>query len=104
MTAVLVYVTAPDRDSARAMGRAMVEQRLAACANVIGGMTAIVRWNDAIEEATEAVLILKTTEERVATLTERLRGLHPYELPCIVALPINGGNPDFLAWIAAETD
>lgn len=86
------------------MGRIAVEERLAACANVIDSMTAIFRWNGAIEEAGEAVLILKTTEARVAALTDRLRGLHPYELPCIVALPIQGGNADFLAWIMAETN
>lgn len=104
MTALLVYVTTPDRASACLMGRIAVEERLAACANVIDGMTAIFRWNDAIEEAGEAVLILKTTQDRVAALTDRLRALHPYELPCIVALPIEGGNADFLAWIATETN
>lgn len=103
MAAVLVYVTAPDRDSARRMGRAAVEERLAACANIIDGMMSIFCWQGAIEEAAEAVLILKTVEGRVEALTRRLRALHPYDLPCVVALPIVGGNPDFLAWIATET-
>lgn len=104
MTAVLVYVTTPDRDCALLLGRTVVEERLAACANVIDGMTAIFRWNGAIDEAGEVVMILKTTEDRVTALTDRLRALHPYEVPCIVAVPITGGNPDFMAWIAAETN
>ncbi len=104
MAAVLVYVTTPDRDCARMLGRAVVESHLAACANVIDGMTAIFRWNGAIDEANEAVLILKTTQDHVAALTDSLRALHPYEMPCIVAVPITGGNPDFLAWVAAEAN
>lgn len=103
MTAVLVYVTTPDRDCALLLGRTVVEERLAACANILDGMTAIFRWNGTIDEAGEAVLILKTTQDRVAALTDRLRALHPYEVPSIVAVPITGGNPDFLAWIATET-
>ena len=103
MAAVLVYVTTPDRDCALLLGRTVVEEHLAACANVIDGMTAIFRWNGAIDEAGEAVMLLKTTEDRVNALTDRLRALHPYEVPCVVTVPITGGNPDFLAWIAAET-
>ena len=103
MPAVLVYVTTPDVESARTIGRSVVAEGLAACANILDGMTAIFRWRGAIEESSEAVLLLKTTQDRVDTLTSRLRDLHSYEVPCIVILPITGGNPDFLAWIASET-
>lgn len=103
MAAVLVYVTTPDRETALRLGRSAVEERLAACANILDSMTAIFRWQGAIDEATETVLILKTAEDRVAALTARLRALHSYETPCIVALPITDGNPDFLDWIITET-
>ncbi len=103
MTAVLVYVTTPDLESARIIGRNVVEEGLAACANILGGMTAIFRWQGAIEEASEAILLLKTTQDCIDRLTTRLRDLHSYEIPCIVVLPISGGNPDFLAWIGTET-
>lgn len=99
----LVYITAPDAAAARALGRTLIEERLAACANVLPGMTAIYRWQGAIEQADEAVLILKTAADRVAALTERVRALHPYRVPCVVTLPIEGGNAEFLAWITGET-
>jgi periplasmic divalent cation tolerance protein len=63
----------------------------------------VFRWEGAIEESREAVLLLKTTADRAEALIARLRELHDYEIPCIVTLPILGGNPDFLAWIASET-
>ncbi len=103
MTAVLVYCTAASLDDARRLGRSAVEERLAACANILDGMTAVFRWEGAIEESREAVLLLKTTADRAEALIARLRELHDYEIPCIVTLPILGGNPDFLAWIASET-
>jgi periplasmic divalent cation tolerance protein len=97
------YVTAGSRDEALAIGRALVEERLAACANVIEGMTSVYRWRDTIQEDREVVLIAKTRRELVDRLTARVRELHGYETPCVVALPLQGGNPAFLDWIAAET-
>lgn len=102
--AVFVYVTAADREAALALGRALVEERLAACANVIDGMESIYWWQGKLEQAREAVVILKTRAGLVAALTERVRALHDYDCPCVVALPIVGGNPDYLSWIAAETE
>jgi len=102
--AVFVYVTAVDRDAALALGRALVEERLAACANVIEGMESVYWWQGKLEEAREAVLILKTRAGLVGALTERVRALHAYDCPCVVALQIVGGNPDYLDWIAAETE
>jgi periplasmic divalent cation tolerance protein len=101
--AAFVYVTIGDRDSALRLGRELVEARLAACANVIDGMRSLYWWQGAIEEADEAVLILKTRRELVEALTEKVRALHDYDCPCVVALPVVGGNLDFLDWIAAET-
>jgi periplasmic divalent cation tolerance protein len=99
---MLVYVTAADSEEAARLGRTLVGERLAACANIVAGARSIYRWEGALAEETEALLILKTTEERLPALTERIKALHGYTLPCIVALPIAGGNPAYLDWIANE--
>ena len=103
MTAVMIYVTASGEEEARKIGRALVEQRLAACANVLPGVTSIYWWQGKVEEGPEASLILKTTADKVEALTARVRELHSYAMPCVVALPISGGNPDFFTWIETET-
>jgi periplasmic divalent cation tolerance protein len=100
----LVYMTAASRDEARKIGRALVEGRLAACANVIDGMESIYWWEGKLTEDREAVLIAKTRAELVPALTERVKQLHSYSVPCIVALPILAGNPAYLGWLAAETE
>jgi len=104
MSLCLLYVTAASRDEALVLGRALVEARLAACANVQDGMRSVYRWQGELREDAEAVLILKTRTDLAEAATARLRQLHSYECPCVVRLPIEGGNPDFLAWIAAETE
>jgi periplasmic divalent cation tolerance protein len=103
MAMTLVYVTASTREEALAIARSVVSERLAACANVIDGMTALYWWEGRIHEDPEAVLILKTRAELVGALTDRIRELHSYECPCVVSLPIAAGNPAFLAWIGAQT-
>jgi periplasmic divalent cation tolerance protein len=100
---MMAYVTAATRDEALKIGRTLVEERLAACANVIGGMTSIYRWQGAMQQDAEAVLILKTRAELLETLVERVKALHGYTLPCVVAWPIAAGNPPYLAWLADET-
>lgn len=101
--AVLVYVTTPDAETATRLAKAMVESRLAACANILGAMTSVYWWDGKVNSEGEVALILKTRESLVAELTQALCAAHPYDCPCVVALPIKDGNPDFLAWIAAET-
>jgi periplasmic divalent cation tolerance protein len=103
MAVSFCYVTAGSRDEALAIGRTVVQERLAACANVLDGMASIYWWQGALEEAGEAVLILKTRTELVERLTGRIRELHSYECPCVVALPIAAGSPHYLDWIARET-
>jgi periplasmic divalent cation tolerance protein len=76
---------------------------LAACANVLPGVTSVFRWQGEVQEDGETALILKTRSELVEPLTKRVKELHSYDCPCVVALPIAGGNPDFLQWIADET-
>jgi len=103
MAVSFCYVTAGSREEALAIGRTVVEERLAACANVLDGMSSIYWWQGALEEASEAVLILKTRAELLERLVARVRELHSYDCPCVVALPIDAGNPAYLEWIARET-
>jgi periplasmic divalent cation tolerance protein len=103
MAVMFVYATAGDRAEAIRIGRAAVEARLAACANVIDGMRSIYWWQGKVEEAKEAVLILKTTEDRVAALIAQVKALHSYDCPCIEALSVVDGHPAFLDWVAQET-
>lgn len=98
-----VYMTASSSEEAKKIGRALVEERLAACANVIDGMASVYWWQGELTEGREAVLIAKTRADLVPALTERVRALHSYTVPCVVALPILGGNPDYLVWLGEET-
>ena len=103
MAACLVYVTTSDVAEARAIGRAMVEAHLAACANILPTMLPIFRWDGEVQEGEESVLLLKTAEDRVPSLVAAVREAHSYDCPCVVAVPISGGNAEFLRWIETET-
>ncbi len=103
MSYCLAYMTAASAERAKAIGRVLVEERLAACVNVIPGMTAIYRWEGAVEEDGEAVLIAKTRDESFEVLTARVEALHDYDNPCVIRLDIAAGRQPFLDWIAAET-
>ena len=100
---LFVYVTTPTHAEAETLARAAVEERLAACANILPAMTSLYRWQGKIEEGREAVLILKTRAALFDALTARLKTLHPAECPCIVALPLVAGEAGFLRWIGDET-
>ncbi len=97
------WVTCASVEEALRIGREVVEARLAACANVLPGLTSIYHWQGRIESGSEAALILKTRAELVEALVARVKALHSYTVPCVVALPIGGGNPDYLGWLASET-
>lgn len=99
MSHVVVLVTGPSADEAERIGRALVEERLAACANLIPSISSAYWWKGKIEEATEALLVLKTRQDLVERLVARVRALHSYTVPEVIALPILGGNPDYLRWI-----
>ena len=101
--ASMIYITCGSRNEALKIARAVVEERLAACANIIDAMRSVYWWQGSVNEDDEVVLILKTTAERVEKLTERVKELHSYDLPCVVEIPLGGGNADYLDWIAAET-
>src|ERR1700691_2997389 len=103
MSVMLVYVTAASAEEAQRIARTVVEERLAACANIIDGMASIYWWEGRVQEASEAVLILKTIAARLDALTERVRALHSYDCPCIEAIAVSGGNAAFLDWVKRET-
>ena len=104
MSAKLVYMTAGSSEEARQIGRSLVEARLAACVNIIDNMTSVYRWEGAIEEDEEVVLIAKTTDVCLPNLIAHVKEKHSYDCPCIVSLPVEDGHQPFLDWIAAETD
>ena len=98
----LLYMTAGDREEALALARMLVGERLAACANVLGAATSVYRWEGAVQEEGEVVLVAKTVEDRVEAAASRVREAHSYDSPCVVALPISGGDAAFLSWVQEE--
>ncbi|WP_372807828.1 divalent-cation tolerance protein CutA [Pontiella sp.] len=103
MNSYVVYVTAKDAAEAKTIAQTVVEERLAACANIFADIQSVYRWEGKLCEDAETALVLKTTEARKAALIDRVKELHSYVVPCIVCLPIADGNPAFLDWIAVET-
>jgi periplasmic divalent cation tolerance protein len=103
MPSLMVEITAPSPGEAERIGRAVVEERLASCANILPAVRSIYRWKGRVEEASETMLLVKTTEAALPELIRRVCALHSYECPCIAAFQIVGGNPGYLAWIEAET-
>jgi len=99
----IVLVTAPDEDSGVRIGRTLVEERLAACANLVGPIRSIYRWQDKVEDAAEHLLIIKTRASLYTALEKRVKELHPYEVPEIIAVKIERGLPQYLSWIHEST-
>lgn len=96
----LVLVTGPDGETLAGIARRVVNERLCACVNVLPGLTSVYRWEGAVEEAGEALALLKTTRDRAGALQARVRELHPYEEPEFLALDVDRGSPSYLAWVA----
>lgn len=103
MSANFVYITTKTVEEAKAIGKALVSERLAAGANIIDRINSIYWWDGKIQDENEAILIAKTRETLVPKVTEKVKSLHSYICPCIVSLPILDGNPMFLDWIVDET-
>ncbi len=99
MTALVCFCTCPDPETAQRIADALVEERLAACVNVLPGLRSVYRWQGAIERADEVLLLIKTVRERLAPLTARVASLHPYELPELVAVEVAGGLAAYLDWV-----
>lgn len=102
MQTYLIYMTASDRGEARDIGRHLVESGLAACVNILDHMNAMYIWQGEFQDDQEAVLIAKTSQEKVSDLVAAVKSRHSYEVPCIVTFPIADGNPDFLNWIVDQ--
>ena len=103
MAVIAVLTNLPDSDSAFNLARALVELRLAACANVLAPVASVYRWEGRIEQATEHPVLIKTTAERYPEVERAIRERHPYEVPEIVAWTVTAGLPAYLDWVAAET-
>ncbi|MBI5137584.1 MAG: divalent-cation tolerance protein CutA [Nitrospirae bacterium] len=99
----VVLVTHRDADEAKALATQLVTERLAACVNVVPGVTSVYRWQGAIREDAEALMVIKTAEHRIGPLKHRIAKLHPYENPEILILPTDGGSRKYLDWVVAET-
>lgn len=103
MSAIAVLITCPDAASGERIAATLVEERLAACVNLLPGVRSVYRWRGAVEHAEETLLLVKTAADRLDALTDRVRALHPYELPEIIAVDIAGGLGPYLRWIEQET-
>jgi periplasmic divalent cation tolerance protein len=99
---VVVVSTFPTAEAAAAAARALVEERLAACVNVVPGVRSIYRWQGAVEDSAEVLAVVKTTRAGYAALAARLVELHPYEVPEVIALPVVDGSARYLEWVAAS--
>ena len=103
MSASTIYVTASSSEEAKKIARKVIDERLAACANILSNISSVYLWEDEVQEENEAALVLKTRSELITALTERIKELHSYDCPCITALDIVDGNADYIAWIREQT-
>ena len=99
----VVLITAPDAETGADLARALVEERLAACVNVVPGIRSIYRWQGALEDEAEVLLLVKTRAERCDALAERVQDLHPYDVPEVLELAAVGGSQGYLAWVREES-
>ena len=103
MTALLVLTNVPERAVAERLAGMLVEKRLAACVNILAPCRSVYRWKGAVQHDEEHPMLMKTTVERYPALEQALRAAHPYELPEIIAMPVERGLPAYLQWVASET-
>lgn len=99
----LVLCTCPDKDTAIDLARTLVQERLAACVSLTPGILSVYRWDSEVQQDEEVLLLIKTRDARVASLTDRLRQIHPYEVPEIIAVPVTDGLPQYLSWVTEST-
>ncbi|MDI9614568.1 divalent-cation tolerance protein CutA [Methanothermobacter sp.] len=98
----LIYITTSGQEESARIGRRLVEDRLAACVNIIPSIKSFYHWEGSLEEDEESVLIVKTTSELTQQIIKRVRELHSYDNPCIISIPITGGSRDYLEWLNDE--
>lgn len=97
---VIIYSTFPDKVSAMAVAKTILQEKRAACINIFPAVVSLYEWEGKLEETEEVVMIAKTAKNRAEELTERIISLHSYSCPCVVVVPVEGGNSDFLQWVA----
>ncbi|HQW19325.1 MAG TPA: divalent-cation tolerance protein CutA [Rhodocyclaceae bacterium] len=100
---LIVLTSLPDAVSAQKLAALLIERHLAACVNILAPCQSVYRWQGKVEQATEIPLLIKTTANVYTALEACIRAQHPYELPEIIAVPIDCGLPEYLGWVAAET-
>lgn len=103
MDAIVVFITAPTEDEATTIARALVEEKLAGCVNIVRNVRSIYRWEGKIEDDQEVLMIAKTRQELFASLANRVKQLHSYSVPEIIAAPIIAGSENYLAWLRDVT-
>lgn len=103
LSPLIILCTCPDRTTAERIAETVVSERLAACVNIVPGLTSIYRWEGQIQREVELLLLIKTRQEIYSLLEARIRELHPYQVPEIIALPIQTGSVAYLDWIADST-
>jgi periplasmic divalent cation tolerance protein len=96
---VLALSTFPDQETARSVSNDLVTKKLAACANILPGIESIYRWKEQIESGNETLVLFKLSEDRRSDFQEKLRSLHPYEVPEIIFVPVSSGLPEYLRWV-----
>jgi len=99
----VVFVTAPAGETADAIARDLIEKRLAACVNVVRGVSSVYRWKGNVESDTEDLLVVKTSADSLDALEQRIKEIHPYSLPEFIVLPVVSGSRDYLDWVMSET-
>lgn len=99
---MLIYITCPDREVAKTIARALVEEKLIACANILDGLTSVYRWDGNIEESSEVLLLAKTEASKWKQLEKRVLELHPYDVPCVVAYPSAETTSIFAHWVRSS--
>lgn len=102
MKIMMVYITTSDKAEARSIGRYLVASKLAACVNIFSNMNAMYVWEGQLQDDQEAVIIAKTTPNKIQKLIDAVKAKHSYECPCIVTLPISGGHSGFINWVAEQ--
>ena len=100
---LLILTNTPDEATAHAIARTLVEQRLAACVNVLPAVRSVYQWQGTLEEAVEVTLLIKSTRSRYTEMEAAIKAAHPYDVPEIIALPVSDGLPTYLQWVVAET-
>ena len=103
METILVISTLPDQEQAQKLAQSLVQQKLAACVNILPSATSVYRWQGQVETANETIILIKTTMARYPDLEAAIKAQHPYELPEIIAVPVSTGLWAYLDWVQAET-